>query len=209
MLLLALVLGVAVLGAVEAQGGWRKGRATFYGDQPWLWDIHKGSCGFGQLDPNKGTGWDITALPDAHYEYSHSCGRCYEVKCDPSVFGDNYGNSIDRSTVCYDPDLVVKVTVSDTCPCDYPSNYYSNKRWCCGDMDHLDLSYVTFDKLAERRWGVIGLLYRPVACSETAQTVEAPGGGAVAAEGSRLHWLRNFLTTGAMGQTHFVQSFEG
>lgn len=29
-------------GVVEAQdGGWRKGRGTFYGNEPWLWDIHK------------------------------------------------------------------------------------------------------------------------------------------------------------------------
>lgn len=31
-------------------------------------------------------------------------------------------------------------------------------------MDHFDLSYTTYDKLAARRWGVIGLKYRPVAC---------------------------------------------
>lgn len=31
-----------LLGAAQGQsGGWRTGRATFYGDEPWLWDIHK------------------------------------------------------------------------------------------------------------------------------------------------------------------------
>lgn len=35
---------------------------------------NRGSCGYGQLDPNKGTGFDIAALPDVHYEYSNSCG---------------------------------------------------------------------------------------------------------------------------------------
>lgn len=57
------------------------------------------------------------------------CRKCYEVRCDPSIFKDNYGNELDRESVCYDPNLVVKVTVSDTCPCDYPDNSYSNKRW--------------------------------------------------------------------------------
>ncbi|GMH44424.1 hypothetical protein BSKO_12376 [Bryopsis sp. KO-2023] len=71
-LAIAVLVVFGFLSAVEAD--WREGRATFYGDQPWLWDINKGSCGFGQLDPNKGTGWDIAAMPDGHYEYSGSCG---------------------------------------------------------------------------------------------------------------------------------------
>jgi hypothetical protein len=28
--------------------------------------------------------------------------------------------------------VIIKIT--DSCPCSYPGNYYSNKRWCCGDM---------------------------------------------------------------------------
>jgi hypothetical protein len=27
-------------------------------------------------------------------------------------------------------------------PCNYPTNYYSNKRWCCGDYYHFDLRCV-------------------------------------------------------------------
>ncbi len=27
------------------------------------------------------------------------------------------------------------------CPCYYPNNAFSNKRWCCGDMRHMDLSH--------------------------------------------------------------------
>ena len=34
-------------------------------------------------------------------------------------------------------------------PCYYPANEYSNKRWCCGDMDHLDMSYQAFSKVGE------------------------------------------------------------
>jgi hypothetical protein len=41
--------------------------------------------------------------------------------------------------------VVVKVT--DTCPCHYPGNYRSNKRWCCGDMPHFDLSVWAFEKV--------------------------------------------------------------
>lgn len=36
--------------------------------------VCRGSCGYGYLHPDKGTGWDIIALPDGHYEYKGSCG---------------------------------------------------------------------------------------------------------------------------------------
>jgi hypothetical protein len=36
------------------------------------------------------------------------------------------------------------------CYSNYPNNYYSNKRWCCGDMDHLDISKWAFEKV--RPW---------------------------------------------------------
>ncbi|GFH17295.1 expansin-like EG45 domain-containing protein, partial [Haematococcus lacustris] len=41
-----------------------------------------------------------------------------------------------------------------------PTNYYSNKRWCCGDMYHLDISTYAFEKLADKKWGVIAMKYR-------------------------------------------------
>jgi hypothetical protein len=55
-------------------------------------------------------------------------------------FKDGYGQWLDRSSVCYDESASTVVMVTDTCPCHYPNNYASNKRWCCGDMYHLDLS---------------------------------------------------------------------
>jgi hypothetical protein len=55
-------------------------------------------------------------------------------------FRDGYGQWLDRSSVCWDESASVVVMVTDTCPCHYPNNYHSNKRWCCGDMYHLDLS---------------------------------------------------------------------
>jgi len=36
----------------------------------------------------------------------------------------------------------VVVTVTDTCPCQYANNAYSNKRWCCGDMVSVPLTTV-------------------------------------------------------------------
>lgn len=39
--LLALVVFVRLDSALGQVGGWRTGRGTFYGNEPWLWDIHK------------------------------------------------------------------------------------------------------------------------------------------------------------------------
>lgn len=36
----------------------------------------------------------------------------------------------------------------------------SNKRWCCGDKYHFDMSSWTFEKLADKKWGVIALKFR-------------------------------------------------
>lgn len=115
----------------------------------------------------------------------------------------------DRYSVCRDPDASVVVQITDTCPCNYPSNYvragrggtraespadcvpavcaprcgaqagcmrithaslhptpwsrdpqYSNKRWCCNDRYHFDLSVWAFERLADPKWGMIALKYR-------------------------------------------------
>ena len=90
-------------------------------------------CGYGYLWPDQGLGWDIVALPDTHPDYAGSCGRCYEVKCKGGSIKDGYGQNINRDGVCKDEGASVIVRTTDTCPCNFPANYYSNKRWCCGD----------------------------------------------------------------------------
>jgi hypothetical protein len=83
---------------------------------------------FGYLDQNKGTGWDVAALSDHSGEYAGSCGRCYEVACRSTSVRDSYGANMDRYSACKG-DSTVTVRITDTCPCNYPSNYYSNQRW--------------------------------------------------------------------------------
>jgi hypothetical protein len=68
---------------------------------------------------------------------SPACRTCKEVRCKEMWFKDGYGQKLERETICYDPAASLVVTITDTCPCIYPGNYYSNKRWCCGDMYHL------------------------------------------------------------------------
>ncbi|GIM02722.1 hypothetical protein Vretimale_7577, partial [Volvox reticuliferus] len=145
-------------------GAWRKARATRYGGQDDGWNINEGSCGYGYLDHDHATGWDIAAMSDQNWDFSGSCGRCFEVRCDPTWISDNYGQSFDRTGVCRDSEASVIVQITDSCPCDYPANAWSNRRWCCGDMYHFDMSTWAFEKLAEDKWGVIGIIARPVAC---------------------------------------------
>lgn len=64
-------------------------------------------------------------------------------------FKDGYGAWLDRYD-CYNDYASVVVMVTDTCPCYYPSNYNSNKRWCCGDMYHLDMSVWAYEKVSSR-----------------------------------------------------------
>lgn len=141
---------------------WKDARATYYGTDDW--SIHRGSCNFGYIWEDEPLGWDAAAITDFHPDYGTSCGSCYEVKCSNMWVQDNYGAKLDRTYSCYDENSSVVVRIVDTCPCVYPANPYSNKRWCCNDMQHFDVGIWTFEKLAETRWGVIGLKYRQVPC---------------------------------------------
>eukprot|EP01024_Parvocaulis_polyphysoides_P047019 TRINITY_DN4455_c0_g1_i1.p3 TRINITY_DN4455_c0_g1~~TRINITY_DN4455_c0_g1_i1.p3 ORF type:complete len:196 (+),score=11.90 TRINITY_DN4455_c0_g1_i1:198-785(+) len=144
--------------------GWNYGRATFYGNEPWYWPIHRGSCNYGYQCKYESTGWDVAAISDQHWAYSGSCGKCFEFKCNPTSFTDGYGQTLDRSQSCFDYEASVVARVVDVCPCNYAGNSYSNRRWCCGDTDHFDLSVWAFEKLAELKWGVISVYYREVDC---------------------------------------------
>lgn len=191
-----LVVALGLIAAARSQGEWREGRATYYGDEPWLWNIHEGSCGYGYIWEDEPLGWDVAALPDVHPEFSGSCGGCYEVACNPAGFTDNYGNNVDRHNACRDPSQSLVVRITDTCPCNYAENLYSNKRWCCGDMDHLDLSIWAFEKLAPIRWGVVALKYRRVSCDHVpdnkAPDLANPTPGIPPPEGlKRPTWLTN------------------
>lgn len=146
---------------------WRVGRATYYGGP---WDgasIHKGACNFGYLYKDEPHGWDVTAMNDGNPMYDDSCGQCVEVMCDPRWIPDNYGASLDRTSACTDSKTSLVVRITDVCPCTYAANSYSNRRWCCNDVEHLDLSIWAFEKLASETEGVIGLKYRAVPCSHT------------------------------------------
>lgn len=163
-LCLTILLSTVCFRSVQSWDGWRTGRATFYGGLGDPWTIHYGSCGYYYLHKDVGTGWDIAALSDKCDDYYNSCGRCYEVMCDDTDLKDGYGEHLNRKGICINPGKSVIVQVTDSCQCYYPDNGYSNKRWCCGDMYHMDLSVWAFEKLADVKWGVMAIKFRPVDC---------------------------------------------
>ncbi len=68
-----------------------------------------------------------------------------------------------------------QVKVADTCPCNYAANAESNKRWCCGDYPHLDVSQWALEKITSdtSKWGVFAIQYRTVSCDANIEK-EAP-----------------------------------
>ena len=55
-----------------------------------------------------------------------------QVKCRPANFTDGYGDPLDCMGACFNTNASLIVRITDACPCVYPPNAYSNKRWCCG-----------------------------------------------------------------------------
>jgi hypothetical protein len=153
---------------VGAQQDWKTARATWYDDRPGM-SVHSGSCLFGYLGDNFGGqgNWHVAAINDGNPSFQGSCGTCFEVRCNPADVKDSFGEVLSRRDSCASRDPI-KVIITDNCPCTKPENAHSNKRWCCGDMDHLDMGVWAFRKLADPGIGVIGVQYRPVPCGEMA-----------------------------------------
>jgi hypothetical protein len=62
---------------------------------------------------------------------------CFEISCVDEWITDGYGASLDRTSACRDPSASIVVMVTDTCPCYYPPNEYSNRRWCARVLGQL------------------------------------------------------------------------
>ena len=125
--------------------------------------IYTGSCGFGQVANHFVTAWHT----DGGYDWglTEKCGQCYEVMCvDGRTRGHDWSDLGPWAGCQEAGKKSVTVMISDSCPCHHPNQ--GNKRWCCGDATHLDLSYAAFDQIAERDRGVVDLKVRPGDCSK-------------------------------------------
>ncbi|KAG2500001.1 hypothetical protein HYH03_002283 [Edaphochlamys debaryana] len=156
--------GAAAILGCSADDGWIQARSTWFDVGP---DMSKANCHY----PSAPTGRDVGAWSDQMEGFESSCGKCYEIRCRNADITDGYGETVSRTNACYDEQKSVVITIVDACPCRYPNNEYSNKRWCCGDQNHIDISEEAFRQLADLNLGVIGLYYRQVDCS----TAGSPG----------------------------------
>jgi hypothetical protein len=109
------------------------------------------------------------APSDMSGEFAGSCGKCFEIKCRQESYTDGYSNYFDNAGQCHNTSESLVARVVDACPCDYPSNQYSNKRWCCQDKGaggmHADLSVWAFEKLGRKGPGSMAMSYREVPCN--------------------------------------------
>ncbi|KAL6752293.1 RlpA-like double-psi beta-barrel-protein domain-containing protein-containing protein [Haematococcus lacustris] len=163
-LIVALGLSALASSALAADPGWQDGRSTWFDVQDN--DLKTANCHF-RWDQVK-TGSYIAAFSDSNPLFAKSCGMCIEVRCQNAVFKDGYGQTMDRNRACKDPSKSIYLTIADACPCNYPNNHHSNKRWCCGDdssRQHIDITQSAFAQLADTSVGVIGLQWRTVDCS--------------------------------------------
>jgi len=122
-------------------GPWKPGRSTYYTG------IDDGACGYENISLNTFPYRNIAAPDQAFYANSDACGNCYEIQCINSSYLAN---------ACYTPTVVIQVT--DECPCP------ENQQYCCGDVDHFDLSPEAFGVIANTVAGVINTQYRQVTC---------------------------------------------
>jgi len=136
----------------------------------------------------------IAALGSADPDYPGSCGRCYEIKCRNGLViqegttpvkssngynlqaiapdtKDTQGRSFpgnpaqaenENFVKCWNDTDSIFVTITDTCPC--TSATANNTAWCCGPVQHFDLSFWAFERLAHPLYGTQMLDFRPVDC---------------------------------------------
>lgn len=63
-----------------------------------------------------------------------------------------------RYTQCRNETATAVITIIDSCPCTYIGG--RKQRFCCGPMDHFDLSFWAFNKLAHPLYGMMMMDYR-------------------------------------------------
>lgn len=80
---------------------------------------------------------------------------CYDVTCvDGPTRGTPDAEFPDSGCIS---NQTISVMITDSCPCEHANK--SNKKWCCGDMTHLDLSYAAFGLIADHDKGVVNIMY--------------------------------------------------
>lgn len=109
-------------------------------------------CYAGSPQPTAGHGL-VAAINTPGLNNTDQCGTCYLITC---VDGPTRGlpdSKLPDSGCISDKPITVMIT--DSCPCDHANP--DNKKWCCGDTTHLDLSHTAFGMIADHSKGVVDL----------------------------------------------------
>ena len=95
----------------------------------------------------------VAAINTPGLNNTDQCGTCYAITC---VAGPTRGLPASKlpDAGCIS-DKPVTVMITDSCPCDHANP--DNKKWCCGDTTHLDLSHTAFGMIADHSKGVVDL----------------------------------------------------
>ncbi|KIZ03007.1 hypothetical protein MNEG_4950 [Monoraphidium neglectum] len=86
----------------------------------------------------------------------------------------------EMEVTCTDPSRTLLIRIADSCPCTQVlpegapgvarGGETRTQAWCCGGIQHFDLSYDGFEQLAHPVYGITMLEYRPVDCNTKART---------------------------------------
>lgn len=121
-------------------------------------------CHAGSPRPSPGSGM-VAAINTAGLNNTDECGTCYAVSCVHGPTRGLPGSQFQDSGCISDKSITVMIT--DSCPCDHANP--DNKKWCCGDTTHLDLSYMAFGLIANHSKGVVDIKFEKLASCEASE----------------------------------------
>lgn len=149
--LLVLSLSLSLLPSLTLAGKpkWIRGRITWYGDTNGE-GTTSGGCGYGNTYA-RGYNLDTGAASGTLWSDGLSCGACFAVKC------RSHSACNGKTTV---------VTITNSCPSNWALDP-NHGGWCNPPNRHIDMTYLSFSKVANPNAGVVPAFLRRVPCQRS------------------------------------------